>query len=259
VAATALRVLQAGRLGFSIVPEEAHPDLVSVGDVLHTVLVGYPVGGVITLWHDDGSATYWRVEHPDVLIAQLGLGMTARAEVASNRYREAGMFNPETTVLMLPSRYGDERGQIAAEPISLIATSQDVARSTVSATEPLDFYRQLGVIVLECARRGEFVAVETGGWEIPFAPFVLMAAIREPAGEWQSHVETGPVPHGAPVWSDQPQPGQDNEVQVLRAPATAENISAATQLAGLAIATWGLSLLELGLSFGPGPSGPWPG
>lgn len=240
-------------------PAEPHPDLGSVGDVLHTVLVGYPVGGVITLWHDDGSATYWLVDHPDIVIAQLGLGVTARAEVGSNRYREAGLFNPEATVLMLPSRYGDERGEIAAEPISLIATSQNVARSTVSATEPLDFYRQLGVIVLESARRGEFVAVETGGWKIPFAPFVLMAATCEAAGEWQPHIETGPAPRGAPVWSDQPQTGQNNEVRVLRAPATAENISAASQLAGLAIATWGLSLLELGLSFGPGPSGPWPG
>ena len=86
-----------------------------------------------------------------------------------------------------------------------------------------------------------------------------MAAIREPAGEWQSHVETGPVPHGAPVWSDHPTGTGQRRTGAPSPRDAAENFSAASQLAELAIATWDLSLLELGLSFGPGPAGPWPG
>lgn len=215
------------------------------GDVLETVLVGYPVGGVVRLWHDERSPSTWRLEDSEVLTRHLALGELVRSEVISKRFREAGLFNPESHTLVLPRRHPDRDGNMeVAATVVLESIARDEADQAASESDLADFFERLGPIVVSAARRGEFVAIETGGWEIPFAPFVLFAVLRDPGHDWQSHVETSPVPRGAPVWSQQPQPDDDDGTQVLRAPASVENIVAGPTLAGIAIAGWNTSLLD---------------
>jgi hypothetical protein len=227
------------------------------GDVLQTVLVGYPIAGILALWHDDGNVSYCRAREPDALTDHLGAGAIARSEVAPRRFREAGLFNPRTNVLLLPARHS-ELEHLAAATVELTAVESDEAHESVSRSDPASFYLRLGPIAVEAARRGEFVAVETGGWEIPFSPFALLMAVREPDGSWSSLVETEPVPKGVPIWSAKPH-AEEAAGQTLSWPASVDAITVASKLAALAIEAWGIPLLDLGLSFGPSPFGPWPG
>jgi hypothetical protein len=234
-------------------------DALQPGHILETVLVGYPVGGVVSLWYDDGTSSSWQAQDSQLLARYLAIGTLARSEVVPNRFREAGLFNPNTHTLVLPHRYPDRHGDMAAVTVTLKSISRDQAQHAAAEPDPSGYFERLGPVVVSAARRGEFVAIETGGWEIPFAPFVLLAVLRDPGHEWQSHVETSPVPYGAPVWSEQPQPPDENGTQVVRAPASVETITAGSVLARIAMERWRISLLDVGLSFGPAPSGPWPG
>jgi hypothetical protein len=235
-------------------------DALQPGYVLETVLVGYPVASVVSLWHDDATSSTWRIQNSESLTQHMAIGGVARSEVVPNRFREAGLFNPDTETLLLPQRYPDPDGNMVAAPaVRMESIPRDQAEHAVAESDPSDFFARLGPFVVSAARRGEFVAIETGGWTIPFAPFVLLAVLRDPGGEWQSHVETSPVPRGAPIWSGQPQPADETGTQVLRAPASVENITAGSTLACLAVARWSMSLLDIGLSFGPAPAGPWSG
>ncbi len=225
---------------------------------MHTVLVGLPLGGHLSLWHGDGRVSYWRVIDSTPLRDRLGHGTVARSEVVPRRFREAGMLNAENATLFLPDRYRGDGDQVGATAVRLAPVTREAARTAAGQENPAEVFGWLGGIVLAAARRGEFVAVETGGWEIPFAPYVLMLAGREPDGAWYSHVETSPVPRGAYVWRDQPA-APDATSQVVGGPANMDTIMVAGRLAGFAIGTWRIHPFELGLSFGPSPSGPWPG
>ena len=228
------------------------------GDVMETVLVGFPIGVALALWHHDGTTSYWETRDAETLMGELGTGVIARSEVSKGRFREVGIFNPQTSVLLLPGRYSNPEESVSASGFTLSHLAPGDAREMAARSEPSVFYDRLGSIAVAAARRGEFVAIETGGWEIPFAPYALALMIRQADGSWQAQVEASPVPRGAPFWTEQPQP-QDAEGQAMSFPATDAGISLAGKLAGSAMEALGLALLDLGLSFGPSPFGPWPG
>lgn len=230
----------------------------AIGDVMSTVLVGLPLGGHIAMWQDEGPVSYWRVIGPLPLRDRLGHGALARSEVAPRRFREAGLFNAENAVLFLPDRYRTADGQASGVTVQLEPVAPEVARMAAGQDDFVALFQWIGAIALAAARRGEFLAVETGGWQIPFNPYVLMMAALAPDDAWYSHVETGPIPTGAPIWRDQ-RSDADATSQVLRGPARTDTIAAAGHLASYAISTWRIHPLELGLSFGPSPFGPWPG
>jgi hypothetical protein len=225
---------------------------------MRTVLVGLPLGGHLALWHDEGPVSYWRVIASPPLRDRLGHGAVARSEVASRRFREVGLFNVENAVLFLPDRYRTTDGQASGVTVQLAPVVPEAARIAAEQDDLAELFRWIGAIALSAARRGEFLAVETGGWQIPFTPYVLMMAAMAPDYTWYSHVETGPIPSGAPVWRDQ-LPDASATSQVMRGPARTGTIAAAGHLASFAISTWQIHPLELGLSFGPSPFGPWPG
>ncbi len=106
-------------------------------------------------------------------------------------------------------------------------------------------------MVVAAGERGEYVAIETGGWHVPVTPVVLIM-LRTDGREWHSVVETSPVPVGAPVWRDQ-QP-VDGDTQLLASPATDQTMRAAGLLTRFAVATWPVHPFQLGLSFGPNPT-----
>jgi hypothetical protein len=238
--------------------ETEHPGVPEVGDEFETVLVGYPAGNVLPVWGSGSEATYWRVPEAEGLIGLLGMGSVSRSEAVPSRYREAGFFNREHGTLMLAGRYRDADGNVVGSTLTLTPMAAGDARAFAGDVGEWALFQNLGDIVFAAVRRGEFVAIETGGWEIPDAPYVLMLAMHDEGPNWQSDVETAPVPRDVPLWRDQLQPPED-KAQVMRAPANIDNFKAAPHLARLAVEHWNLSPLELGLSFGPAPAGPWPG
>jgi hypothetical protein len=222
---------------------------VESGDVLQTVLVGMPLAGYLPLWQQ-GEVTFWRMKDPDAVRARLGAGVESRSEIDARRYREAAMFSPSRGTLFLMDRFRDESGHLGGTSTLLEPATEEEAYAAVDDKAVSELYAWLGEVVLATVRRGEFVAVETGGWEVPMTPVVLIM-LRTDGREWHSVVETSPVPVGAPVWRDQPVRGV---TQVLASPATDQTLRASGLLTRFAVATWGLHPFQLGLSFGPNPT-----
>jgi hypothetical protein len=223
---------------------------VAPGDVLQTVLVGMPLAGYLPLWQESG-VTFWRMKDPDAVRARLGAGVESRSEIDSRRYREAAMFSPSRGTLFLMDRVRDEAGHLGGTSTQLAPATEEEAYAAVDDRAISELYAWLGEVVLGSVRRGEFVAVETGGWQVPMTPVVLMM-LRTDGQEWHSVVETSPVPVGAPVWRDK-QP-VDGNTQVLASPATDQTVRASGLLTRFAVATWGMHPFQLGLSFGPNPT-----
>ena len=220
------------------------------GDVLHTVLVGLPVGAYLPLWQESG-VTFWRMTDPAKVRERLGAGTESRSEIDSRRYREAAMFSPERLTLFLMDRYRDDSGHLGGTSTQLVPATEEEAYQAVDDKALSELYAWLGEVVLAAVRRGEFVAVETGGWQVPMNPVVLVM-LRTNGREWHSVVETSPVPVGAPVWRDQ-QP-VEGDTQVLASPATDQTVRASGLLTRFAVATWAMHPFQLGLSFGPNPT-----
>lgn len=220
------------------------------------MVFGPLLGGHVRLWQDEGPATYWRVRDPETFRRQVGIGTRARSMVDTNRYREAGLFDAATGTLLLPGRYGDPDQGMPAGVAELTPVAAEVALSAITEQVRQDFARWFGAVAVSAAQRGEFVALETGGFTVPMTPYVLALVVRAPDGSWVSHVETSPTPRGAPVWRDQP---QNEDSQQLRAPARRDTVAVAGVLADAAIRTWPVDLFGLGLSFGQSPDGPCPG
>lgn len=223
---------------------------VQEGDVLHTVLVGLPLAGYLPLWQENG-VTYWRMGDPEAVRARLGAGVESRSEIDSKRFREAAMFSPSRGTLFLMDRYRDETGHLGGTSTQLTPATEEEAYAAVDDKALSELYTWLGEVVLAAVRRSEFVAVETGGWQIPMTPVVLVM-LRTDGREWHSVVEASPVPEGAPVWRDQ-QPVEGN-TQVLASPATDQTVRASGLLTRFAVSTWGVHPFQLGLSFGPNPT-----
>lgn len=230
-------------------PDPVQPP-VEEGDVLHTVLVGLPLAGYLPLWQENG-VTYWRMSDPEAVRTRLGAGVESRSEIDKRRFREAAMFSPSRGTLFLMDRYRDETGHLGGTSTQLTPATEEEAYAAVDDKALSELYTWLGEVVLASVRRGEFVAVESGGWEVPMTPVVL-AMLRTDGREWHSVVETSPVPEGAPVWRDQ-QPVEGN-TQVLASPATDQTVRASGLLTRFAVATWGVHPFQLGLSFGPNPT-----
>jgi hypothetical protein len=220
------------------------------GGVMHTVLIGLPIGGYVPLWHNE-SVSFWRMADPAGLRSRLGTGIESRTEIDNKRFREAALFAPDTNKLFLLDRHRNGQGNLGGASTQLIPASEDEAYRAANDKAMSDLYSWIGDVVVAAGQRGEFVAIETGGWHVPVTPVVLIM-LRTDGREWHSVVETSPVPHGAPVWRDQ-QP-VDGDTQLLASPATDRTMRAAGLLTRVAIATWPMHPFQLGLSFGPNPT-----
>jgi hypothetical protein len=220
------------------------------GDVLHTVLVGLPIGDYLPLWQESG-VTFWRMADPAAVRARLGSGTESRTEIDSRRFREAAMLSQDRGTLFLMDRHRDDGGQLGGTSTQLTRATEEEAYGAVDDKALSELYAWLGEVVLAAVGRGEFVAIESGGWQVPMKPVVLVM-LRTDGREWHSVVETSPVPVGAPVWRDQ-QP-VDGDTQVLASPATDQTVRASGLLTRFAVATWQMHPFQLGLSFGPNPT-----
>ncbi|MGH3762098.1 MAG: hypothetical protein ACRDTB_30655, partial [Actinophytocola sp.] len=220
------------------------------GELMHTVLIGLPIGGYLPLWHND-SVSYWRMADPTGIRGRIGIGLESRTEIDNRRFREAALFAPDRNTLFLMDRYRNKSGNLGGASTQLIPASETEAYRAADDKAMSDFYSWIGDIVVAAGQRGEYVAIETGGWHVPVTPVVLIM-LRTDGRDWHSVVETSPVPLGAPVWRDQ-QP-VDGDTQLLASPATDRTIRAAGLLTRFAVATWPMHPFQLGLSFGPNPT-----
>ncbi|MGB3440990.1 MAG: hypothetical protein WBA97_19750 [Actinophytocola sp.] len=220
------------------------------GDALHTVLVGLPLAGYLPLWQENG-VSYWRMSDPEAVRARLGAGVESRSEIDARRLRESARFSPSRGTLFLMDRDRDETGHLGGTSTQLTPATEEEAYAAVDDRALSELYTWLGEVVLAAVRRGEFVAVESGGWQVPMTPVVLVM-LRTDGKEWHSVVEASPVPEGALVWRDK-QPVEGN-TQVLVSPATDQTVRASGLLIRFAVTTWGVHPLQLGLSFGQNPT-----
>jgi hypothetical protein len=221
-----------------------------VGGVMHTVLVGLPIGGYLPLWQNN-AVSYWRMTDPDVVRGRLGVGVESRSEIDGLRFREAAMLEPDRHTLVLMDRYRDKTGNLGGTSVQLIPATEEEAYRAADDRALSELYGWLGDVALAASERGEFVAVGTGGWNVSLTPTVLFM-LRTDGRDWHSVVETSPVPVDAPLWREQ-QP-ISGDTQSLVWPATDRNIRAAGLLTRFAVATWSLHPFQLGLSFGPNPT-----
>jgi hypothetical protein len=220
------------------------------GDVMHTVLIGLPIGGYLPLWHNE-SVSYWRMADPAGIRSRLAVGVESRTEIDNRRFREAALFTPDRNTLFLMDRHRNNAGNLGGASTQLIPATKDEAFRAADDKAMSELYSWLGDVVVAAGERGEYVAIETGGWHVPVMPVVLIM-LRTDGRDWHSVVETSPVPVGAPVWRDQ-QP-VDGDTQLLASPATDRTMRAAGLLTRFAVATWPMHPFQLGLSFGPNPT-----
>ncbi|WP_156758219.1 hypothetical protein [Actinokineospora pegani] len=225
---------------------------VQSGTMLEVVALGLPVAGFLPLWHDDGRATYWRVESPRQLLDRLGQGIVSRTEIDTQRFREVAAVDMVSGTMLLMDRFRNAEGGVAGESVKLHQATEEQARAAATAEARAELYAWLGETVRAASDRGEFIAVETGGWEVPLRPCVLIMVRPGPDGQSFSVVEASPVPEGAPIWVDR-QPVA-TKGQVLASPVTDVALRAAGPLTGFAVDAWGMHPFQLGLSFGPNPT-----
>lgn len=227
-----------------------------VGDEFRTVLVGFPIAGVVALWEGD-TVSYWRVEEAEKLVSLLGTGATARAAVGDNRFREAGLFDPKQNSLALTGRYPNAEGRVGGTFFRFSSISARKAHKAAQSADPVEFFVNLGERALGAAGRGEYLEVAAGGWQFPPRPSVLMGVARGEGGDWNVHLEAVPAPRAAPLWSEQTTAPGDEAGQLISFPATRDYVLAGGQIAGLALLDWQIPLLDVGLSFGESPFGAW--
>ncbi|WP_175482694.1 hypothetical protein [Actinokineospora iranica] len=238
-------------------PRPVQPDApkspAEVGDMLVSVALGLPLAGYLPVWHDGGLVSYWRMKDPAATLARLGRGVVSRAEVDTRRYRECAMLNAAGGTMLLLERFRSEGGGIAAENHDLEPATEEQARAAITDAALAELYEWIGECVLAAAQRGEFLAVESGGWTVPLRPCLLSMVRPHPNGqEVFSVVEASPVPVGAPIWvDDQP---VDGDGQLLAAPSDDARLRAVGHLTRFAVDAWGVHPFELGLSFGPNPT-----
>lgn len=221
---------------------------IEVGDVLETVLLGSFLDGVLRIWRGDGRAECRRVVTPRPLSQSLALGVLARTSPEPNRFREVALLDEmrATLVLMERPRADGDEDRAAAGSLPLAA---ELCEAPAVADETwVGWGRWLGTAIVAAAERGEYVVVETGGWEAIREPYALAGVLPGPNGEALSYIEAAPAPT-LPPWP--PQEGASGGS--VSAPATAESLGVAGILAAQAVALWARTPLDAVLTFGRYP------
>ena len=209
---------------------------------------------VLRIWRSDGQAECRQIRQPELVTKSLGRGLLARTSPEANRFREVGLLDAKQDVLILLGR-----GQVQPGAGQVSAGAQTVQAGLCPTPSPdpatwTSWGRWLGHLLLAAAGRGEYLVVETGGWDAVNEPYVLMGVFPDATGSWLSQVEAVPAP-ADPPWTA---PVAGRPGSSVSAPASRENVSVAGFLAVQAIGMWADTPFDVVLTFGPHPSGPWP-
>jgi hypothetical protein len=166
----------------------------------------------------------------------LARGRAPRTPLAPHRFREVGRL--DASVLLVGQRpFEIEWCDEPPASDSLWAAAADVFQDAAAAA----------------IARGEFVVVEPGGWQSKSERYALAGATRTP-GEWLLRVEAMPAPR-VPSW---PEPPEGRAGWGVAAPAEPAALAALGSLLADAVSMWAMSPLDVTLTFGTQPDGPWP-
>ena len=228
---------------------------VAPGDNLDPVLLGGFSGRCLRFWHGDGRPETVEVDDPSPLGSLLWRGVLARTSPEPRRFREVALLNEPAHQIILLERPIQREGQ--GETVGA------VARATLSFTpseapQPSpEMWDEAGhwlcSVVTEAAARGEFVVVDRGGWEPGTEPYALFCVIAQSDGSLTSHLEAAPPPASS-MW-----PPPTGSGSSLDAPARMDTVSVAGILLASAASTWAGTPLDVVLTFGASPTGPFPG
>jgi hypothetical protein len=205
-------------------------------DRLETVLLGCLLDDHLRLWRADGHAECVRLRCPIDLRELLACGRAPRVALAPRRFREVGRL--DGSVLRVGQRSFEVEPCEEPPPSgSLWAAATAVFQAAAEAA----------------IARGEFLVVEPGGWRSTTERYALAGATRTP-GEWLLRVEAVPAPR-VPSW---PEPPEGEDGWGVAAPAEPDALAALGALLSDAVSMWATSPLDLTLTFGTQPDGPWP-
>ena len=184
---------------------------VSEGDVLETVLLGLLLDGNLRLWRSNGIAETVRVAEAQQFADLLGRGIAARTSPEPRRYREVAFLNEDRRTLLVMGRPQAGNDPITAAGAGFTVEWCDEPPPTKQLWMAAVEY--LGVAVVDAVRRGEFVVVETGGWDAVPSPYAMTITTRLEDGTWLSQIEAQPAPR-SPSW---PEPSADQPGSTLSA------------------------------------------
>jgi hypothetical protein len=227
---------------------------VEPGDELETVLLSGFSGRYLRFWHGDNRPETVEVVDPSPLESLLWRGVLARTSPEPGRFREVALLNAPARQLVLLERPRRQEGQEETVNAGVSAVLSFTPCGEPEPSPPM--WREAGHwlcgIVTQAAARGEFVVVDQGGWEPGTEPYALFCVLHQPDGEFVSHVEASPAPVSE-LWPPPTHPGTS-----LDAPAHPDNVSAAGLLLADAASTWARTPLDIVLTFGASPAGPFP-
>jgi hypothetical protein len=206
------------------------------GEGSESVLLGCLVKEYLRLWPSDGRAECVRVLHPSDLRGALARGIAPRTSLVPGRFREAGRLERSGTLRIGKQKFAVEVSEEPEVSQALWVAAGEVFQDAAAAA----------------LQRGEYLVVETGGWEIEHEPFAIAGA-RKARGKWQVYVEAVPAPL-APSWPP-PIPGKVG--RGICAPAEPETLAALGPLLADATSSWARSPLDVVLTFGKQADGPW--
>ena len=202
-----------------------------------TVVLGCLVKEHLRIWRADGRAETVRLLHPSALREFLARGLAPRAPLEAERFREIGRLDSAGVLLIGRRPFAIE---VCDEPPASDALWEAAAEVFQAAAA-------------DAIARGEFLVVEPGGWTEEAERYALAGATRTP-GEWLLRVEAAPAPR-APSW---PEPPEGQAGWGVAAPAEPAALAALGSLLADAVSMWAMSPLDVALTFGAQPDGPWP-
>ena len=202
-----------------------------------TVVLGCLVQGHLRIWRADGRTETVRLLRPSALRELLARGLAPRAPLEAERFREIGHLDGAGSLVIGHRPFAFE---VCDEPPASDALWEAAAEVFQAAAA-------------DAIARGEFLVVEPGGWTSKPERYALAGATRTP-GEWLLRVEAAPAPR-APSW---PEPPEGQAGWGVAAPAEPAALAALGSLLADAVSMWAMSPLDVTLTFGEQPDGPWP-
>jgi hypothetical protein len=162
-----------------------------------------------------GSMTCHRFPVDSDLVSRLGVGTIARSDVGEGFFREAGLWDEESSFLLLPDRYGEAEGVPALG--YQLSTPLPPTEDGISPEVGL-VHAHLTAVARRAAQSGEAVYLSRGGWAAPpNEEYVLFVAVPSDTGKTMSHVETFPHPGPGNLW-DVFRSRREGRAVVARAP-----------------------------------------
>jgi hypothetical protein len=134
------------------------------------------------------------------------------------------------------------------------AVCAELARPGPAPDDWRAFCDWLTPVIPAAVLHGEFVVLERGGWDHQSEPFSLAICAPAESG-WKVHIEVVPPPPEGGAW-----PKRSYRIQegaTVSAPATVESLRGAAVLLVDAAIHWAKSPLDVAITFGLSPHGPY--